>query len=328
MRRRALLASLGGLSAGCLDASSPDTGDATQTPATSEAPTTRTAIPCDGSVETATTEPSSEQDGDGEFRLASLSASTSVDRPSVRYVLEPRAFLSGDAAAKEEERTGEEQTVQDVSEIADEAVRRAIVTAIRSGEWRSNTLPDGLEATVERVDLFTGVSKDGTNPHVRVALYRLHPDRPPAVEFGASIVDDVVSTGSPGVVEFGLGNRRETTQHVFSGTVPPFGVVFAESVGADERFLLWRDYEEEGCIRFADDGMTICDIGKVTELRACEHVTRRYEVLPSGTSHRPEYTVPPGPGTYRITDSVGFYEEQGAPESQLSFEVELTLESL
>lgn len=328
MRRRALLTSIGALSAGCLGSSSPQASNETRTPKNRETSTSTTTNTCDGEVETTATESSDEMATGGEYRLTSLTDSTSVDRPSVKYVLEPSAFYSRDAVEREAERTGEEQVVKDISEVADEAVRNAIETAIRSGKWRSNTLPDGLVGTVERVDFFTGVSEDDTYTHVGVTLYRLQPDRPPAVEFSAAIVDDIVSKESPGAIELTLTNNSQTTQHVFSGTVPPFGMVFAEPVESSDTFLLWRNYEDEGCINFTDDGWMKCHIGNVTELHACESITRRYDVLPSETSHHPEYTVPPGPGTYRITDSVGYYEEQGAPESELSFEVQFTLESL
>jgi len=326
MRRRALLASIGSLSAGCLAA--PETGDtagSTTSPGGNEPPVTTSTPPCESTTEPPSAESPDESGTAGEYRLTDLTTSTRTDRPSARYVLEPSAFYSADAVEREADRTGERQVVMDVSAVDDEAARDAIETAIRTGDWRSDTLPDGLAETVGRVDFFTGVAS-GSATHVGLTLYRLHPDRPPALEFGAAIVDEVVSTGSPGVVELRLANRSGTTQQVFSGTVPPFGTVFAESVDADEEFLLWRDYEAEGCVSFTDTGLATCAIGVVTELGPCEHLARRYRVLPAGTTHHPEYTAPPGPGRYRITDSLSYYEQDGAPESALSFAVEFSLE--
>lgn len=268
-----------------------------------------------------------ESSAGGEYRVTDLTHSTETDGPSFKYVLEPSAFYSGDAVEREEERTGEELVVEDTSSIEDEAVREAIETAIQTGRWRSNSLPDGLVATVERVDFFTGVSDDETHTHVGLTLYRFQPDQPPAIEFDARIVDDVVSSGSPGAIELALLNDSQTTQQVFSGTVPPFGMVFASAVEGDGEFILWRNYEEEGCFTFTDGGWTRCSVGIISKLEPCGGISRRYEILPSDTTHRPEYTVPPGPGTYRITDSLGYYEQNGAPETSLSFEVEFTLES-
>lgn len=323
MRRRALLAGIGALSAGCLGTAPPRANRTASSTSDSGTPTSVSTDGCNETTERPTGEPSTTA-ADGEYRLADLSASTSVDRPSVRYVLEPSAFYSGDAVEREAEETGEEQVVRDVSELEDD-VRTAVETAVRTGDWRSDSLPNGLADTVQRVDFFTGVAQGGTYTHVGLTLYRFQPDRPPAVAFSARIVDEVVSQGSPGVVEFELTNRRNTTQYVFSGTVPPFGMLFAESAESDDRFLLWRAYEDEGCIRFTDDGWLSCDIGEVTELEPCESVSRRYQVLPSDTSHYPESTVPPGPGTYRVADSIDYYEERGAPESRLAFEVDLIL---
>lgn len=323
MRRRTLLASIGALSAGCLGSSRTNSTTTTEDGGTT--PGTTTA--CDSGTKTAAAESAGETETDGQYRLTNLSKSTHADRPSTKYVLEPSSVYSGDAVEREEERTGEQRVVRDISEVSNEEVRDAIETAVRTGAWRSDSLPDGLAETVERVDFFTGVSDDDLGTHVGLTLHRLRPDRPPAIEFDATIVDAVVSEPSPGVVEFELTNNSSTTQEVFSGTVPPFGTVFADAAEGDDRFLLWRNYGEEGCIRFTDDGMIQCDIGKFTELRPCESVSRRYEVLPSTTDRYPEYTAPPGPGTYRVADSLSYSSGGGAPESELSFEVEFTLES-
>lgn len=325
MRRRALLASIGALPAGCLGIS-PGSDDGTPTPSGSRSPTRTPVETCDEPTETPTAEPSSRSEPDGEFRLTDLSTSTHTDRPSEPYLLESSAFYSADAVRREEERTGEQQVVREVSGIEDEAVRSAVETAIREGEWWADELPDGLAETVAEVDFFTGLREGRTHTHVGLTLHRLRTDGPPGLAFDARVVDGVVSPESPGAVELELRNQLRTTQHVFSGTVPPFGMVFAQAVDDPERFLLWRDYEDEGCIEFTDDGLLSCDIGIITDLEPCERLTRRYEILPSGTDRRPEYTAPSGPGTYRISDSVSYREEQRAPESSLSFEVEFTIE--
>lgn len=327
MRRRVLLASLGVLSAGCLGSSPPRSNNTTPASPTGETSTPTTTEPCDRVDDHSTTDTSDEGVTDGEYNLTGLTASVSSDQPSFKYVLEQSASYSGDAVERKEERTGEKQVVRDISAADNTKVRTAIETAIRSGEWRSNTLPDGLAETVDRVDFFTGVSKSDIYTHRGVTLYQLQPDQPPAVEFSAAVADGSVSAESPGVIAFTLRNTRRSTQYVSAGTVPPFGMVFAEAVESDGRFLLWRDYEEEGCIDFVDDEIVKCSIGTVIELQPCESITRRYEVLPSNTTHRPRYTVPPESGTYRITDSVAYYGQQGAPQSELSFEVDFTLES-
>lgn len=304
MRRRALLVGVGALSAGCLGVSPPDAADPSQA-------TTRTE------TETA-----------AEFRLTDLEVSMTTEQPSVEYVLEPSAFYSGDAVEREEERTGGRQVVVDISEVDDAAIRDAIETAVRTGEWRSDDAPDGLAETVERVDFFTGLSRDDTYTHIGLTLHHLDPDAPPAVTFDATVVDDLVSPDNPGVVELELTNVSDALREVFSGTVPPFGMVFAEAVDGNGQFLLWRNYEQEGCISFRDGDWIRCDIGKITELGPAESVARRYRVLPSSTDHFPESTVPPGPGTYRTGDSLSHNRGNGAPASKLSFEATFDLESV
>lgn len=292
MRRRTLLAGLGaGLTAGCL-----------------------------GRVGYRGRPPSN---GDTAYRIVDLETTTSTERPSVRYVLEPSAFYSEDAVERKREREGEVR-VTDVSTL-DPAVREAVEAAIRDGEWRANDLPDGLAEAVERYDFFTGASS-GTHTHVGVELYRFDPDAPPAVVFEAAVVDDRTAPGDPGALEFALRNVGDEPREVFSGTVPPFGVVFAEAAGGDGRFLLWRDYEEEGCVGFSDDGIVQCAVGKLTELRPGERIARRYGVLHDSTDVRPEHTRPPGPGAYRVADRVDHSRQHGAPGSTLSFEVRFALE--
>lgn len=158
-------------------------------------------------------------------------------------------------------------------------------------------------------------------------LHRVDPDKPPALEFDASLIDGHVSDGSPGVIELTLTNTSATTQEIFSGTVPPFGMIFAEAVDSNDEFLLWRKYEEEGCITFGFRGWSRCNIGIITELQADEILSRRYKVLPSSTSHQPRYTVPPGPNTYQFTDTLTYNEGRGAPNSELTYEVEFDLVS-
>ncbi|WP_137289337.1 hypothetical protein [Natronorubrum halophilum] len=270
---------------------------------------------------------SSPSGASGEFELTDLTASTSVDRPPGGYALERSASYSADAVTREEERTGEERVVVDISEVDDDEVREALEVAIETGEWRSETLPDGLEETVETVDFVTGVTT-GTYTHVGLALHHVDPDRSPAIEFGATITDAAVSEDGPGAIDLELTNAGSTGQEVFSGTVPPFGMVRAESVDEGDEFLLWREYEEEGCYGFDGSGWIRCDIGAITPIQPDETLSRRYEVLPGSTSHYPDQTVPPGPGTYRIADALTYSEGGGAPGMELSFEAEFVLESV
>src|SRR6056297_3359092 len=126
MHRRALLAGLGALSAGCLSAPATDTeGDTTRTndPAT---PPKR----CDPETDTATTTPTAGTESNAEFVISTLSASSEVDGPSAKYLLEPSKFYSRSAVQREADQTGDELVVRDISEISSPEVRTAIKTAV------------------------------------------------------------------------------------------------------------------------------------------------------------------------------------------------------
>lgn len=358
MRRRALLAAFGSSAAtsalaGCLESltGSPKTNETRptfQASGTANATTTgrgeRThadvgdpSVPgCEPS--TPSYEPASAPPADAEFVVRDVSVSTSYDRPEKRYLLEPDAFYSKDAVDREREDSDEEIVVVDVEDVHGRAVREAIRTGIETGEWRSNELPYDLRETVERVDFFTGVSEDETYTHVGVALHEYAVDSPPAVEFGAAIADRYVSAGDPASLAFWVSNAREREWVVFAGTVPPFGMLRASrgdhggsSAGNVERdeFLLWRDYEEEGCYDRRDDHWVVCAIGRLVELDPCQSVVREYAILPSDTDHYPNLTAPESAGTYVVSGEVSYQRRtSGSQSASLSWEVEFELEEI
>ncbi len=321
MRRRALLSNVGLLTAGCVAA--PTASDQTA-PSTTETETPRPS--CESSPET---EPSSqERPQNAEYELTDLQVSTSTDRPTHHYILEPSAFYSEDAVEREESRTGEEQVVVDITDVENPESKAAIETAILEGEWKSNRAPEDLPETIERVDFFTGVSKDDTYTHIGLTLHHLDPDAPPAIEFTAEITDRYVAPDSPGAIEFSLRNRSAQTQELFSGTVPPFGMLHAEAIGDGESFLMWRDYEKEGCFSRWNGGWARCDIGIISKLESCEQLSKVYEILPSTTDTYPDETVPQSAGTYQVAKTVSYSLGGGAPSSELSFDLEFTLERI
>lgn len=152
-------------------------------------------------------------------------------------------------------------------------------------------------------------------------------DRPTAVEFDARLLDARVAAGDRGAVELALTNAGEQRQVVEAGTVPPFGLVRATAVRGDGRFLLWRPYATEGCVQFTDRGIAACDIGTTTALAPGETVARRYELLPPGTDRRPDYTVAPGRGTYRVTGTVRYDDGTGGSLTSFSYAVRFDLDA-
>ncbi|WP_323676078.1 hypothetical protein [Halorubellus sp. PRR65] len=361
MRRRALLAALGSSAAtsalaGCLDpaGSGPTTNGTDARDDPTESGTRTDVATSDGSVSTC--EPSTptfdvadvgtdgdhdEAPEDAEFVVRDVVTSTSYDRPETRFVLEPDAFYSEAAVERERENGDDEIVVEDISEIDDATVREAIRTAVETGAWRADELPNDLRETVERVDFVTGVSEGDTYTHVGVALHEFPVDDPPAIEFGAGVANRYVTPNSPGTVALWLANAREEELAVTSGAVPPFSMlrpVLADGDGgtgdgnsgggSDERFILWRDYVEEsdGCFGRRDGDWIRCDIGVQTGIQACDSVVREYEILPSTTGTYPDETVPPGPGRYEVSGSVGYSHAPHGPSVELEYVVAFTLE--
>lgn len=356
MRRRALLAAFASSAAtttiaGCLDpvASDPTTTDQNGSRTRSTTTTTverttgerRTVDTGDASVSTC--EPSTptydlapDAPADAEFAVRDLSVSTTYDRPETRFLLEPDAFYSAAAVERAREDRADEVVVVDIEAVHDRAVRDAIRTAIEEGEWRADEVPYGLRQTVERVDFVTGVSNDDTYTHVGVALHEFAVDAPPAIEFDAAVADRYGSPGDPASVSFWVSNAREREWTVSAGTVPPFGMLRAHPAAAgtsgdrgdDAReFLLWRDYEEEGCYSRTDDHWVVCAIGSLTPIPPCESVAREYAILPSDTPHYPDLTVPENEGTYVVTGTVSYTSRQlGGQSATLDWEVTFDLD--
>ncbi|MFB6295714.1 MAG: hypothetical protein ABEH66_02600 [Halobacteriales archaeon] len=135
MRRRSLLASLGGLAAGCTGISAP--GTSTRSPYQ-------------------------------EYRVTGVSVTTSNEE----YVLRTTRFYTAEGIEAERAESEEPVVVRNVSEIDPPGVREAIETAIREEEWGSDELTDGLDDLVKRVDFFTGISTDWPYTHFGVELSR------------------------------------------------------------------------------------------------------------------------------------------------------------
>lgn len=343
MRRRALLASVGLLGAGCLDTTGTNSTETTTTTSTTGSGATTTArttdVPptepstkgvetCDPTTPTFDLEDSVPDDA--EYVVEAVRTSTTYDRPEARYLLEPSKFYSADAVEREREDAEEDVVVVHIDDVEDDAVREAIRTAIEEGEWRSNDPPDGLAETVARIDFVTGLTENQTHTHVGVELHEFPTEAPPAITFDAAVADRTVAPGNSGAIALWLSNTRERTFSVFSGTVPPFGMLRAERGNdeGDDRFLLWRNYEEEGCFSKTDEGWIRCDIGKYTEVPPCESVVREYEILPSTTETYMSETHPPAPGTYTVTGEVGYGGREYGDSSTLTYEVEFVLKSV
>lgn len=316
MRRRTVLATAGAaFLAGCLGSSSGN-----DSPSTSADGTTTDALAGSGA--------SGER-----FAVSEFEVSTTKVAPTEQYYLRITHVYSTDAVEREEG----EQTIRDVSAIDDPALRSSVKAILSEGKiWRAE-IPSGLRALTERVDFFTwdaNTDPEDTATHWGIDVYRARPDREPVVELDAELVDDRVAPDDPGVIAFSLTNTGDHAQEVFSGTVPPFSVLWADASGDDDRALLWRDYTREGCVNFGEvDGeavMSWCAIGITTPIDPGETIEKRYELRP-GFDHEAlaNYGFD-APGRYTVAETLDYHlqgQNQG-PSTQVDWTVELDLRAI
>jgi len=295
MRRRGVLVLLGSLAAGCVSIASTDTG--TRSPANEP-----TKSPPEA------------------YRVTEFSVATSYDE----YVLRTVALYSAERLEQKREESDDPLVLMDVSEIENPDIRQAIEAAMRNEEWGSDSLPAGLADLVERVDFFTGVS-ESTSPYVGLKLF----ESPAPIEFDASVTDERVAPESPGTLELSLTNTDDDTITVSSGSVVPFGVLWASRTAGEGTFLLWRNYKQDDPeIQFTDDGIISTLEQELTEMKPGESISRQYEILPSTTTRHPDRTVPPGPDTYRISEKIEYDEDNASipMEQEFTYDVTFSLE--
>lgn len=159
MRRRTVLVAAGSaFLAGCLGSSSGN-----------DSPS------AGGNGTTANTPASTGAAGDG-FAVSEFDVSTTRVAPTEQYFLRITHVYSTDAVEREEG----EQTIRDVSDIDDPALRSSVEAILSEGKlWRAE-IPQGLRALTERVDFFTwnaDTDPEDTATHWGVDVYRAYPDR-------------------------------------------------------------------------------------------------------------------------------------------------------
>ena len=293
MQRRALLAAIPAALAGC-----------TTSPPGST--TTRTTT-------TRTTEP------DTSFVVTDFSVETKKVEPTYRYLVRITKVYSANAVADEPGT----QTVMDISEIEDSAVRAVIEDVLTEGKVRRDSIPDGLRDITGRVDFFTWnetTNPDDTASHWTIEVFEAHPDRDPVLRFDAELTDYGVSPDDPAGITFSIENVGSETQEIFSGTVPPFGVLWADRPG-DDRYLLWRDYEDEGCVSFDDGHVVVCSIGIITQVEPGETIEKTY-----GLRLENPVGSPLEPGDYVVSNTLSYHEESQGPRTELEWRVSFSVE--
>lgn len=286
------------------------------------------SIPASLTLAGCITPPSSSRDttttvtsgSDAAFTVTNLAVETETVAPTHRYLVRITKVYSADAVSREPG----DPTVVDVSEVTDADVRSVLERVLSEGRIRQDTIPDGLREITERVDFFTWESTtdpDDTASHWAIEVFESDPEAGPALAFDAELADETVYTDDPGTITFRVENVGDETQEIFSGTVPPFGLLWADGPGGD-RYLLWRDYTEEGCVSFTDEGhVESCDIGMITSVEPDETIERAYDIRlenPVGGSLRT--------GHYVVSETLGYEREPQGPRTAVEWRVSFTVE--
>lgn len=70
--------------------------------------------------------------------------------------------------------------------------------------------------------------------HWAIEVFDAHTDRDRALQFDAEVADHTVSPDDPAAIAFAIENVGAQTQKVFSGTVPPFSLLWPTVPGAND----------------------------------------------------------------------------------------------
>ncbi len=146
--------------------------------------------------------------------------------------------------------------------------------------------------------------------------------------FDAGIADPYVAPDDPGSILFGIRNESPERLTVLAGSVPPFGMLYAEATDRNSDVLLWRPYTTEGCYRRDGGEWEVCAVGREIQLESCDGVRKEYQVLSNAAEEVPAETILPGPGDYRITGELQYRIESGDEDGleTLPYAVTVTVE--
>lgn len=303
MRRRALLAALA-------------SGAAASAAGCVRAPGSRPPVP--------------DPDADAALAVTDFDVTTEKVAPDYRWLVRITGVYSTDAVG----RHFTDPVVVDVADIDDPEIRDAVERTLRDGEYRTNSIPDGLRDFVARTDLVTwaaNTAADATATHWSLGVFDADPGSSPAVQFDARVTDSGVSADDPAAIEFSLTNVGGETYAVFSGTVPPFSLLNAtrpSDLGSESPtdFLLWNDrYADDECVGIQDDRLVVCAIGVRTPIEPGETITREYAIDPAKPRTRSL-----GPGDWTISDTLTYHREGEAqgPSTEVEWRVDFTLEDV
>lgn len=228
-------------------------------------------------------------------------------QPTGRHLVTTTAVIGEDAFDKYD------GDVVDVSDLP-ASVESALRTAIDEGGDASDTRPVEVLEYLDGYDyVYCGDCRQLGGKPARYALTHLqqYPDRPPLVEFSATLRDPGITDESPGLVAFTLTNTSEMTVTVFGGQVAPFSLLRAASTDATAHFLLWRDEFDRLGEKDGDVALDAVRVG--TTIPPREQLTRVYSIDPAVAGF--------SPGRYEVDYSLSYHPREYRPKDPLPPEI-------
>lgn len=214
------------------------------------------------------------------FRITDFTVSTEKTEPTHQYVLVCTKTYSPEAAKRE----SSSDAIVHLDEL-DSVIADRLEQVIRDNHVAADDIPDGLPEVLSRYEFFVWNRRSNDeSDHYGVALHELDPTAPPALEFSATLCDEIVTIDNTGVIEFAVRNTSDEIQFVESGVTPPFHLLIATECDGDREFALWTDYDG---ISITQDRYAAITAEKITPVASEETVSRRYELRANTATEEP-----------------------------------------
>lgn len=214
------------------------------------------------------------------YELVSFEASSERINPEHRYTIDPDSF----ADSLDDEDTAIK--IGNLSSDAQSTIRNALSAGSGpSASYSTDELPEDARTAIEEYD-FVDFGDDTEYRYVGFSLFEVDLDSPPRLTVEARLLDEIVTSDNPAVLEIAATNTGDETIRWQTGTPKPFGIQVADDL------VLWTEAYEEGAV--VEDGEIVggSDEDVATELDPGKTVAEEYEVQSDRNAFEPgEFTL-------------------------------------
>lgn len=225
---------------------------------------------------------------DGTYEVTDLSVTSEVNPPSYVVVLERVAS-----------QVAEDESVVHVQNLsADSAdIVKAVVERRR---YEAADLSSEVESVTSKYDYVQWPESSRKGRYFGIAAVNVQLGTPNPLDFAVDVAERYVSIGDPTNIEFRISNRSSRPMAVYSGVIPPFGVLTADVESGSQRLVLWND-------RYAENDGVSTDLGAVTGKTKQETSV----VLEPGETRLEAYQI-------RLRDYLPFVRTSDAPSTRFT----------